>query len=121
MANVPISSPIIRLFGSFKVNRARIPLIGVKSSPYFGRTLQCGMAICLMSVVSVKFVEDRFLPEIEAVNIAMAEVQGPLMRLESRPSRLAGHVVADGKSPGDDLARGCAQRHQIRLRGFGTE
>src|SRR3984957_2285870 len=84
--------------------------------------LQDHVAVCLVPVIRVVFVENRLLPEVQAVYVSVAEVQGPLVGLERAGFRITrGSVVLDRESPGDDVAGGRPQRHQIRLGPLGIE
>src|SRR6266700_748957 len=56
-----------------------------------------------MAVIPVILIETWLLPKIEPIDVAVAKIKRPLMRLEGSPLRLTGYVVPNRKSPSNDV------------------
>src|SRR5256885_1131596 len=70
----------------------------------FGCAFEGHMAVGLMTVIAIILIEDRLLPKVEAIDVTVAKIERALMGLEGAALRLAGYVVTDGESTGDDVA-----------------
>jgi hypothetical protein len=79
------------------------------------------MAVVLVTMIRVELVEHRFLPEVETIHVAVAEVERPLMWLECATSRETRYIVPNGEPPRHDFTRGGPQGHQVGLCHFGIE
>ncbi len=80
------------------------------------------MPVCFLRMPAIVFQENRFAPEIQAVDIAVGEIEWPLVRFKRRRFRIAlRRIITDRKRPADDDAAGRLQRPQIGLRDLGAE
>ena len=60
--------------------------------------------------------EDTLRPEVDAVDVAVIEIQGALMRLEAGETAVRHrNIVEHRERPGDNHARRRPQRHQVGL------